>query len=241
MLDERKGGARMTDDQIRAEALAYATLHKKRLAASIADTSIYPSEDEPVSIFMAGSPGAGKTEASLALIKEVGGAVLRIDPDELRPLLPNYTGANSWLFQPAVTVIVERTLDHAFRNRQSFLLDGTLTNPRKAHENISRSLKRNRAVQILYVYQDPCRAWEFVKAREVSEGRRIEKEVFIKQYFEARSVVNWLKAEFKDHIKVDLILQNDDNSRRAYAANVELIDGYVAESYDHATLSQILP
>lgn len=123
---------------------------------------------------MAGSPGAGKTEASielLAIVETNGSEILRIDPDELRHKFPNYTGDNSWLFQKGVSVLVERVHDLALKQKQSFLLDGTLSNYDKAQENISRSLKRHRAVQILYVYQDPMLAWEFVQSREAVEGR----------------------------------------------------------------------
>ncbi len=53
--------------------------------------------------------------------------------------------------------------------------------------------KRGRTVQILYVYQEPILAWNFVQRREAVEGRGILPEHFIKQYFAARDVVNTLK------------------------------------------------
>jgi AAA+ superfamily predicted ATPase len=65
-------------------ALEYARAHKKTIAKRLANPVVYPPEECPVSIFMAGSPGAGKTETSKALIDEIGGTILRIDPDELR-------------------------------------------------------------------------------------------------------------------------------------------------------------
>lgn len=65
---------------------------------------------------MAGSPGAGKTEASKALLEEFvekGRKVLRIDPDDLRSEFEHYSGNNSWLFQPAVSILVEKIHDLA--------------------------------------------------------------------------------------------------------------------------------
>ena len=63
---------------------------------------------------MAGSPGAGKTEASLELLKKFGeSAVMRIDPDELRTYFSSYTGGNAWLFQRAVSVLVDKIHDMA--------------------------------------------------------------------------------------------------------------------------------
>lgn len=86
---------------IQGEALVFARKNKKLIANRFTDISRFTPEEEPVSVFMAGSPGAGKTEASielLALVEDSGLEILRIDPDELRYELPNYTGSNSCLF-----------------------------------------------------------------------------------------------------------------------------------------------
>ena len=111
---------------------------------------------------------------------------MRIDPDDLRDEFQDYDGQNSWLFQPAVAILVERIHDYVLKNNQSFILDGTLSSLAKARSNIERSLKRDRYVQILYVYQEPKLAWQFVCAREALEGRRIERDTFVEQYFAAR-------------------------------------------------------
>lgn len=47
---------------------------------------------------------------------------------------------------------------------------------------------------------------------------------FIEQYFSARETVNRLKVTFGSGIKVDLLLQNYDNSTRVYKANIDKID-----------------
>jgi UDP-N-acetylglucosamine kinase len=190
---------------------------------------------------MAGSPGAGKTEASLELLESLGDSLtLRIDPDELRHKFPSYTGANAWLLQGAVSILVEKIHDMALSQGQSFLLDGTLSHYGIAHKNIERSLKKNRTVQILYVYQEPRMAWAFVRAREAAEGRRIQPETFIEQYFAARDVVNRLKATFGKDIAVDLLLKNNDNTRRLYEAGIERIDNHIPEKYTRADLEQMI-
>jgi predicted ABC-type ATPase len=229
-----------TPDELRIqeEALAYARANKKAIAKRVTDPIRFVAEENPVSVFMAGSPGAGKTEASLELLKTFGDMpVMRIDPDELRGEFPGYTGGNAWLFQRAVSVLVDRIHDIALEQGQSFLLDGTLSNYDVARKNIERSLKRERAVQILYVYQDPRLAWEFVCARETAEGRRIESEHFIDQYFAARQVVNRLKTDFGRRIKVDLLLKNIDNSQRMYRAGVDQIDNHIPRSTTGPKLS----
>lgn len=186
---------------------------------------------------MAGSPGAGKTEASIALVNLFADSkILRIDPDELRVEFAAYTGGNSWLFQRGVSILVEKIVDLAMEQRQSFLLDGTFSNIEVARRNVERSLRKGRFVQILYVYQDPMLAWGFVKAREAVEGRKIRKEHFIEQYFAARDVVNALKLEYGSDIHVDLLLKHIDNSGRLYKAGVEKIDYHIPERHSRADL-----
>lgn len=231
------------EKKIQDDALAFARENKKAIAHRLTDTSRFISEDEPVSVFMAGSPGAGKTEASIELLAKVeadGSEILRIDPDELRNEFPSYTGDNSYLFQSAVSVLVEKIHDFALKQKQSFLLDGTLSHYLKAEQNIARSLKKGRMVQILYVYQEPMLAWEFVQSREAVEGRGILPEHFVKQYFAARNVVNRLKTHFGSDLKVDLLLKNTDNSHKLYKAGVDQIDNHIPEKYTSADLENLL-
>ena len=226
--------------RIQQEALVFAKTQRRAIARRLTNTGTYVPEEHPVSVFMAGSPGAGKTEASIELIAEIGTPVIRIDPDDLRCECPGYTGGNAYLFQPAVSVLVEKIHDVALEQRQSFVLDGTLSNYDRARRNIERSLGRNRTVQILYVYQEPRLAWQFVQAREAAEGRRIPTEHFIEQYFAAREVVNRLKAELGKALKVDLLLKNNDNSRRLYQAGIDRIDSHVPERYTRDDVERML-
>lgn len=223
------------------EAIAFARSNKKTIGRRLTNKELYPPEEEPVSVFMAGSPGAGKTEASIALVNLFADtAILRIDPDELRNEFAAYTGGNSWLFQGGVSILVEKILDFAIEQKQSFLLDGTFSNLEVARRNVERSLKRGRFVQILYVYQNPVLAWGFVKAREEAEGRRIRPEHFVDQYFAARDVVNALKLEYGGDVHVDLLLKHIDNSGRLYKAGVDKIDYHIPEQYTRADLTAML-
>lgn len=230
------------EQAIEESALAWASKkrNKNAVARRLTDTKLYLPEESPVSVFMAGSPGAGKTESSKELIDQFPGATLRIDADELRTEFDDYDGHNSHLFQRAVSVLVERIHDLALRQSQSFILDGTLHSEGKATQNIARSLDKGRLVQILYVYQDPLRAWEFVQAREQDEGRRIQPEHFIEQFFAAKATVNALKRQFGVDIRVDLLLKNFHNQTRLYEANIERIDYYVPDEYSRAALEELI-
>ena len=137
-------------------------------------------------------------------------------------------------------MLVEKVHDLALDQGQSFLLDGTLSNYDKSRDNVKRSLKKGRVVQLLYVYQEPLLAWNFVQAREEAEGRRILEEDFVNKYFAARDVVNRLKQEFGRDIGVDLLLKNNDNSNRLYKAGVDQIDHHIPEKYTRADVVKIL-
>lgn len=233
----------MTPEEERIETLAmqFARANKKTIARRWTDRTKFVSEDEPVSVFMAGSPGAGKTEASIELLRKVDGVpIIRIDPDELREELPGYTGDNAWLFQKAASILVDRIHDLVLQQKQSFILDGTLSNYTKAQQNINRSIAKGRMVQILYVYQAPMLAWDFVQAREASEGRRILPQTFVEQYFAAREVVNRLKAEYGKKIRLDLLMKNNDNSDRFYRNGVDRIDNHIPEQITRLGLEQCL-
>lgn len=229
--------------KIHDDAIEFARKNKKQIAKRLTNVEIYIPEQKPVSVFMAGSPGAGKTEASKVLIeqfREETGQILRIDPDELRSEFDQYTGDNSWLFQSGASILVDKIHDLALEQNQSFILDGTLSNYERAEKNINRSLKRERTVQILYVYQNPQLAWEFVKARELKERRRILPNQFIDQYFAAREVVNGLKNTFQADIKVDLLFKNIDGTNRLYQAGISNIDSYVSEKYTRNDIEAII-
>lgn len=225
---------------IKETAEEYARSNKNRIAKEI--ISKYPIEANPISVFMAGSPGAGKTEASKNLIKELTGveeSTLRIDPDELRQFFVQYTGKNSSLFQGATSILAEKIHDLAIKKNISFVFDTTFSKIDKAKLNVERSLDHKRLVQVIYVYQDPIQAWGFVKARELKDGRHIPKESFIEEYFKARTVVNQIKKEFSE-VTLYLLVKNIDGTVQDYKENIDNIDNHVKESYTNDTLNNML-
>ncbi|MFT6915318.1 MAG: UDP-N-acetylglucosamine kinase [Motiliproteus sp.] len=144
------------------------------------------------------------------------------------------------MFQGAVSILTEKIHDLALKQRQSFLLDGTLTNLDKAISNIERSLSKGRFVQILYVYQEPSLAWDFAQARERTEGRKIQAADFIHQYYSARQVVNSIKKRYGSEVHVDLLLKNTDNTPRVYKGNIDMIDYHIPEQYNRRELELLI-
>lgn len=231
----------ISDSKIENEALAYVKSNQKILVKDIVG-EVEP-KNKTLSIFMAGSPGAGKTEFSKRLIERIPGSekqIVRIDPDEIRESLPCYVKGKAELFQPAVSVLVEKVHDYVLSKSISFLLDGTLSNIDKARSNVIRSLEKGRLVRIVYVFQPPEVAWDFTKKREVVEGRNIPKESFIKQFISARDNVSLLKDEFRDSIQVDLIERDISRNLYMIKLNINNIDKYIDNKYSINKLESLL-
>ena len=211
--------------------------HKKEFVEEI--TKNFSPEQSPASIFMAGSPGAGKTEVSKSVLKNVSNT-LRIDADELRDCFKEcgYTGDNSHLFQKAATRLVHEMHDFALKKKISFLLDGTFSNETIARQNIQRSLKRGRSVYIIFVYQSPHIAWNFVQKREKVEGRRVRAQDFSDKFCASQIVVNKIKAEFADEIVLLLHHKDIDTKRMVFRKVTRSLDEHIPEKHTAEQLLQ---
>ncbi len=238
----------MNEEVLKNEAEEFARAHRNEIAKELTNPKKYIPDSLPSSIFMAGSPGAGKTEYSKSFIglleEDRQRKVIRIDGDELRQLIPGYTGKNSYLFNTAVSLIVERIHDFALDNKQTFVLDGTFSKYEKAVVNIQRSLNKGRAVSIFYVYQEPKVAWKFTQAREVLEGRNIPKEAFIRQFLDSRETIERIQKEFKDKVSIILIKKNFETHlvEKIVTINPEIhsIDQYFEKRYSKDELEKLL-
>jgi len=235
----------MTDTEIREAANLYARANRRRIAKELTSLDILPADSHPITILMAGSPGAGKTEFSKGLLNQLDSRhVLRIDADDLRRYFPDYNGSNSHLFQAAVVGILERVIDEALHNSQTFILDGTMTNYEKAVRNIERSLKRNRKVEIYYVYQEPKIAWNFTQKREQIEGRRILKDNFIQQFINSRRNVTQIRSEYGSEVEIHLVKK--DFKQNVVESVTEIlnigpsIDDIIGKEYTQAELEKII-
>ncbi len=239
----------MIDEQIKEQAIEFAKKNKLKIAKEIASFDVYKPEVTPISVFMAGSPGAGKTEFSKELIRilESDGTerrVIRIDADEIRPILPGYTGNNSYLFQYPVSLVVEKVHDLALHNKQSFILDTTFANPEKARYNVGRSLDKERPVYIFYLYQKPEVAWKFTKAREEIEGRQIPRQAFIEEFVGAREAINAMLEKYNDNITVFLVVKdfekNTVNDIIPILGGGVNVDEYLPKVYSRDELDKII-
>lgn len=236
----------MNPSVISDEACEFVKRNRKAICEKFAGLNDYPPVSEPIAYFMAGSPGAGKTEFSKNYIKslqekEPERKIVRIDADEIRDMLPGYNHTNAWELQPAASLGVEKILDWVFKYNQDFLLDGTFSKLEIAKRNIDRCIKHNRKVGLLYLYQDPLTAWKFTKLREAGEGRNIPKQAFIEEFFAAKNCVNEIKTIYGDKVELWLVIKNFEKAElEKIEFNIDNVDSYLKIKYTSDSLDRLL-
>lgn len=234
------------DENTSREAVVFIKKNKQLLYSKFADLTFCPPTDNPTTFFMAGSPGAGKTEFSKKINSEISTRLgikqwaVRIDPDDIKTIIPAYNYKNSDVVQSASYIGVEKLFDYGLQKKQNIILDGTFVNYELSCDNIKRSLARNRKVGIFYLYQDPVVAWEFTKKREKVEGRSVPKDFFIKSLFSAKENVDNAKKQFGRRINLFVIQKNYRNGIEKANFNVSSIDSYIKIPYNGETLNKIL-
>lgn len=228
-------------------AVVWAKSNKTAKARELTDKTKFPSDSNPVAYLMAGCPAAGKTEFARAFASLIGeqfnangDPIMRIDPDEIRECMPGYDGLNSSLFQYPTSIIVDKSFDFIMKNKQSFILDGTLSDSNKAISNTQRCLKKGYQVGVMYVYNSPLSAWEAARAREARDGRAITIDVFIDRYFKSKESVRILKQEFGRSVKIDLLLKDLREDKSGFKFNVDDIDNHIPEQYTPESLKNAL-
>lgn len=217
-------------------SLVFAKKNKKEITREL----VMNKEQEVIktAIFMAGSPGAGKTEVVQTLIPMNNNLVV-IDADQFRKKFPGYTGNNSDVFQSGSTLLVDASLDLVLKKGYSFVLDGTFATP-KVKSNIERALKRDYNVLIYYVYQDPLVAWEFTKKREKIEGRYVPKERFINAFFQSRDNLLKIKELCKDLVTINIFVKNFQNEISDSIMDIENIELALPIKYTREGLEEML-
>ena len=215
--------------------LEYAKNRLEELISELIHDSV-PSE-EPDAVFMAGSPGAGKTEVALGLSENYDNHIL-IDADAFRIQFPGYDGSNSSQFQKASAWLVDQFFKFVVDKRYSFILDATFA-VLSTEKNIIRTLKNGYRVTLFYVYQEPQVAWRFTKERELVEGRVVPKDTFINAFFQARENIEKVK---KRHPEVTLHIiikdyQNNISEVHFDADNIQLV---LPQQYTKQQLEEML-
>lgn len=225
-------------------SIDFAKENYKKVISENFSTDKFPSSSKPISIFMAGSPGSGKTEFARGLIVELekidpDNKIIHLDTDELRSYLPEYTGKNSSHVQSAATLLFDKIFDSIHRNCQNAIIDTTFSSPRSL-DNVSRALNRNRSVGISYLYQDPYEAWKYTKYREKLEGRHVPKSVFIDAFYKSLENVEKTKFKFGNSVSLDIYVKKSNNSFEKSFFNTNSIKNYIPSIPKRSVLERSL-
>lgn len=232
----------MANDDIGEKAKKWIKENKKILIQTFADLKLYPGISNPFTIFMAGSPGAGKTEYSKSFIKsyDPNTKIVRIDADEIRNMIPGYIGGNAYKFQGAAAIGVEKLFDYVQEHGQNAIVDGTLSDFTLALKDVNRALNRGRKVGIFYIYQDPLIAWDFTKKREKVEGRHVSKKVFIDSFILAKENVNKIKSILGNKVELHLVEKDYTNEQENTKFNIDTVDNHLKIRYNREDLERLI-
>lgn len=230
---------------LKNKANTYVCENKENIVNRIAGDNKFISKGAAISIFMAGSPGSGKTETSKAVLAEFDNSplqsdIIRLDPDSIRGKIPQYEGGNAHVFQQPITYITNQVFNHAIKTNKNILVDGTFSNHNLARQNIKKSLNKNRSIHIIYLYVDPISAWNFTQAREKKEGRRITKQVFIDALFNSKQCVKDIQVEFGKQVAVIVGIRDYEEDQEKIYQEVTDIDKYVKIPYSKEELSSLI-
>lgn len=230
------------DLQASEDAKIFIKKEKRSLIEKFANIEKFPPTEKPFSFFMAGSPGAGKTEFSKRLIETMSPIpIIRIDADEIKEFIPQYTGKNSDVVQGAAAIGVDNLNYYALKHKQNSIIDGTFANYAVARKNIINCLNKKRQIRVFYIYQDPIIAWDFTRKREKLEGRYVPKEAFVDAFFKARENTMLLKEEFGEKVTLNLVMKNQNNTIAKIDYDIShTIDNHIKIPYNKKSLSEIL-
>ena len=155
------------------------------------------------SIFLAGSPGAGKTEFLDTVFKDIRDLFIIINIDEYRKLFEWYQWENSSDFQQSSVHVADKILKYCFKNNLNFIFDGTFRNFNKVEQNLNQCKKYQRSCSIVLIYQDPRISFYYTFLRKLKKQRNVPIEVFVDGFY--GSIENTFKAK-KYFPKVHLLI-----------------------------------
>lgn len=230
------------DEKMKTQAKQWVKVNRKKLITQFCDAEKFPPSEKPMTIFMAGTPGAGKTEFSVSLLEKFDSSFVRIDADEIREMMREigYNGSNAELFQDAANKAVNILFDHANKKGgQNVLLDGTFAYG-NWRENIERSIDHGRIIEIYYLYQEPAIAWDYVKKREAEQGRAVPLDVFTKSYEQSIKNVQKAITDFGKNLTVYFAKNDYTKTVQSITVDVDNIEKLLPKIYNRDELKGIL-
>lgn len=197
--------------------------NKKSIINEIIADSGAQHDEKLSAIFMAGLPGAGKTEFTKVLPEVLGSKFVRLDMDEIATRIPGYEPQNADQYREAATSILNEAFSEVLKRKIDFIMDGTFSS-RYAISNIERVHNHGYEIRIVYIKQDPKIAWRFTLAREKVEHRAIKIDGFINAYFNTIENIQRIIEQNRDIIILDFVTKNSRNKIEEISQNISIDD-----------------
>lgn len=177
-------------------------------------------------IFMAGIPGAGKTEfvrGMRAQSTSLRGFVV-IEHDKLVEHIDTYTPGRYYDYRKAGSTLVTALFNHCLARDLPFIFDGTLSHD-NARRNIKKALKHGYEVVIVYIHQDIKSAWQLTQDRELVKKRAIEREGFIQTAQRINDTLSGVFSEFYNNNKFSFWVMLKNGTPGTENANMIVYEG----------------
>lgn len=216
--------------------------HKKKFANDFIKNSKAIPSNVPTAFFMAGLPGAGKTEFSKNFLETSKRQAVRIDMDEIATKIQGYRPEQADRFRAGASTLLNKIFDLTVKNGLDFIMDGTFSS-KSAIPNINRTIEHGYKIKIIYIHQDPKLAWDFTLQREKIEHRAINETGFIESYSKIisniKSVIDRAPVE---KLTIDIIIKDSYNRIKEWQTNVDFnsIDKIAKKYYNKTTLKEYL-
>ena len=203
---------KLSDEEITAQSLK----DLNRLKPALEQQFLTQNNPHKTAIFMAGAPGAGKSEVAKTLAGQL--KVDHIDADKIKATLPNYQGIKAHLFQRASSRGVEHLFTKALQKGCGFILDSTFSNYQVRKNNLKKAIDKGYSPEIYFIYRLKSIAKNHIKNRYVDDGRVVPESVFEEKYRESIDTVLAIYKKFEQcaltmlNLDTKEILKNDKAS-----------------------------
>lgn len=224
-----EGGEDYLDDWVRN--------HRNQFVRKLISTSGATKSISPAAIFMAGLPGAGKTEFTKNWIGNSGLKVVRLDMDEIASQIDSYSPKKADKYRKAASALLNRAYDKVVNGKYDFIMDGTFGGG-SAIQDIERAIDHGYRVKVIYIYQEPKLAWEYTIAREKIEHRAIQIDGFLDVYYRTLENLKRLDSLSFEDVAIDLVVKDLQNRIFKTYENISMkdIDRYVDIEYNKDSL-----
>ena len=218
------------DKEIIEKAAQWATENEGEIAEKVVFSKT--NRNSKQCIFMAGAPGAGKTETVREA--EFQKNFIILEADAIREMNPYYKRTegnqkgNAHLLQKAASIGLNYCRKICIENNMAFLQDTTFQNS-GSRDLVKKLLKSEWEVNIFFVFQSPKDSWQFTQAREKREGRNIPKESFAESFTNIYKNLEYIQNKHPE-IAISLVIKEGRAIKKNIPAEGKSIGGLLVDS-----------